>query len=438
MHEMEDFILKLAMRVEDEDENDKVWEMVDGVGVDKIGRILYKLVWMGRGFDVKLGEWLAQHIDNTHVIFKRIRQVIGTDGWRQDKMVLGGMRGGEMRGDGEGWLMVMHGVVKVWRDWEKVREGGGMEFEEDLGGLMRSVGGMVGRICEAIYRGERTVTRRGLHLLQDLIPFLNGPQRAVLVKGIQPLVNRTINDPTFSLFWEKWTSDGYCEFWGDDGGWDEEMCMGLDREGLRSLVDVVMSLLGMEVGEGLEVGVRELDKRLAVLLTVDDLPIRAYDLHADNDAALVTFMHKFTKLYQCGRTGLPTLTAVLKQFNPHHVFLWFLYKTGFDASVLLDLLIGNETIFLEFFIGFLRWTCDSGPALFVDATRWMDTKDDGEVSFGIVKTQHDKGEAERGVMRMMMELVERIEGIHRRRLFPFKPDALIRRLKMYMEVIERD
>lgn len=53
--------------------------------------------------------------------------------------------------------------------------------------------------------------------------------------------------------------------------------------------------------------------------------------------------------------GDDALRELSRQFSPHTMFLHFLHITGFDPTFLLDLLIGNETPFLAYFIEYVTY-----------------------------------------------------------------------------------
>ncbi|NXX93357.1 LINES protein, partial [Centropus bengalensis] len=75
--------------------------------------------------------------------------------------------------------------------------------------------------------------------------------------------------------------------------------------------------------------------------------------------------------------------------NPHCIFLFFLEKIAFDASVLLDFLISSETCFLEYLVRYLKLLGKDWHR-FVDVCNYFDTKHATIRSLAPVKPPHEE------------------------------------------------
>ncbi|XP_075569865.1 protein Lines homolog 1 [Pelecanus crispus] len=76
-------------------------------------------------------------------------------------------------------------------------------------------------------------------------------------------------------------------------------------------------------------------------------------------------------------------------YNPHCVFLFFLEKIAFDATVLLDFLISSETCFLEYLVRYLKLLRKDWHQ-FVDVCNHFDTKHNIFQSISSVEPPHQE------------------------------------------------
>ncbi|NXH76864.1 LINES protein, partial [Hydrobates tethys] len=76
-------------------------------------------------------------------------------------------------------------------------------------------------------------------------------------------------------------------------------------------------------------------------------------------------------------------------YNPHCIFLFFLEKIAFDATVLLDFLISSETCFLEYLVRYLKLLRKDWHQ-FVDVCNHFDTKHGTFQSISSVKPPHQE------------------------------------------------
>lgn len=70
--------------------------------------------------------------------------------------------------------------------------------------------------------------------------------------------------------------------------------------------------------------------------------------------------HAVLSLYVNNSSLRPWMDEI--EVTPHSMFLCFLERTGMDATILIDLLISNETDFLLFFVSYLKHIRSDWPA----------------------------------------------------------------------------
>ncbi|KAJ3110490.1 hypothetical protein HDU96_006542 [Phlyctochytrium bullatum] len=443
-----------------------------------------------------------------------------------------GGEGGEGRRATEvGFVVQMgHGVIKFRKKWV---EAGGEEVGEVVEGsplsrllrgfdaLLSAMARSVGKLCMLAHLGPSPVTRKALALVSDILthPPLWPLAAAPACEHLQPLVRRVVRflgAPGVDAWWTRVTSERYCEFVGGDGGnayeaddvdraWGVvdagEGVVGMEREVVRAVVGVVLEVLGGMVGGGggeVLQEARDLDACFEGLEMSDELILRSYDLHADNDDLLIAFMLKCLRLHQRIVTQeaasqalqLPHLARILgPAYSPHRHLLWFLAVTSYDADFVMDLLIGNETRFLEYLMAYLKHAFgggEEGPDAerrrreFVEGVKWVvrvsggrrgeeeDDEDDdiyeddedgensendqgdsalaadpGPVLEALLRksaasadTPDDACEMVASVETLFEELEQRISTLHARKLFPYNPGALLRRLREACGVLE--
>lgn len=110
------------------------------------------------------------------------------------------------------------------------------------------------------------------------------------------------------------------------------------------------------------------------------------------------------------------MSHLLSHFTSHDFFLRFLISTGFNHSILLDFIISNETNFLEFLLKYCKY-------LEQDISR-----------FSIICKKFDEKNSEmencaERVLGVFNNLIQLIQSLMEKNLFPYNATSLIKRLK---------
>ncbi|GBB83309.1 hypothetical protein RclHR1_10030004 [Rhizophagus clarus] len=158
--------------------------------------------------------------------------------------------------------------------------------------------------------------------------------------------------------------------------------------------------------------------------------------YTNNDSDLTSFMLNFVRLELTFREFKKKLinfdgeshiksvmecvslqmSHLLNHFTSHDFFLRFLISTGFNHSILLDFIISNETNFLEFLLKYCKY-------LEQDISR-----------FSIICKKFDEKHSEmencaERVLGVFNDLIQLIQSLMEKNLFPYNATSLIKRLK---------
>ena len=116
------------------------------------------------------------------------------------------------------------------------------------------------------------------------------------------------------------------------------------------------------------------------------------------------------------------MSHILNHYTSHDFFLRFLISTGFNHSILLDFIISNETIFLEFLLNYCKH-------LEQDISRFhiICKKFDG--------TNSEMENCEQQVLGVFINLIQSIQSLMEKNLFPYNATSLITRLKKVESLI---
>ncbi|KAI7867858.1 hypothetical protein BDF14DRAFT_635544 [Spinellus fusiger] len=135
------------------------------------------------------------------------------------------------------------------------------------------------------------------------------------------------------------------------------------------------------------------------------------------------YMNRIESEHQQRILGLLRECFELLDINPHNLFLYFLYKTGMSHEILVDLLMSDETEFLEFFVEYLRYI-EGRPNEFIRACKDMSSdseEEEEEVVSGI--------EAVSTIFRDLVTIIT-LET------FPYNATVLVRRLQTIIALLE--
>jgi hypothetical protein len=109
------------------------------------------------------------------------------------------------------------------------------------------------------------------------------------------------------------------------------------------------------------------------------------------------------------------MNHILNYFTSHDFFLRFLISTGFNHSILLDFIISNETIFLEFLLKYCKYLEQDVSRFFIICKKFDE------------KNSKMENCAER-VLGVFNNLIQSIQSLMERNLFPYNANSLIKRL----------
>ena len=111
------------------------------------------------------------------------------------------------------------------------------------------------------------------------------------------------------------------------------------------------------------------------------------------------------------------MNLILNHYTSHDFFLRFLISTGFNHSILLDLLISNETIFLEFLLNYCKYL-EQDISQFFNICKKFDEK--------ILEMN-----CAEQIWKVFNNLSQSIQSLMEKNLFPYNATALIIRLKKF-------
>ncbi|CAB4425348.1 unnamed protein product [Rhizophagus irregularis] len=110
------------------------------------------------------------------------------------------------------------------------------------------------------------------------------------------------------------------------------------------------------------------------------------------------------------------MNHILNHFTSHDFFLRFLISTGFNHSILLDFIISNETNFLEFLLKYCKYLEQDISQFFIICKKFD-------------KKNSEMENCAEQVLRVFNCLIQSIQSLMEKKLFPYNATSLIKRLK---------
>src|SRR3954452_21288444 len=110
------------------------------------------------------------------------------------------------------------------------------------------------------------------------------------------------------------------------------------------------------------------------------------------------------------------INHILNHYTSHDFFLRFLISTGFNHSILLDFLISNETIFLEFLLNYCKHL-EQDISQFLIICKKFDEKNSEMENCAEL------------VLVVFNNLAQSIQSLMEKNLFPYNATSLVMRLK---------
>lgn len=240
------------------------------------------------------------------------------------------------------------------------------------------------------------ITRRVIDILALLLRIHNSlllNNAAVLHETISSCLIIILESCTFldSSFWTKIDDDRYTEFVGSTIG------NGLvDRHILKGCIILYLKLENHMLTLS---SYATLHDALVVSLSdihEEELLDSILNLFLDNDSHLTLILSRSLEIYSNSSVKQLSLLP-----EPEKLFSRFICKTGYDSSLLLDLIL-SDIDFLEVFLKLLRFFCTLEKQL------------------------------ESGVISVLVDLRESVLSHHKRGLFPFNPSVLVERIQQLL------
>ncbi|KAI9497209.1 hypothetical protein BDB00DRAFT_868664 [Zychaea mexicana] len=304
------------------------------------------------------------------------------------------------------------------------------------------LGRHLNQICTLWLGTHIAVARRSLALAGAILRYHKHPDAiqttlTSLVTYIRALHQHMTRIQLYSLFEPERTEFFYSNSSGDNNDNDEDEQLTVDRECLKQATQIFFTAIAALADvtpnnspnyDTLKGCLQELVDYITFFCqeTEDILDI-LFELHGNNDEDAVNLQLDILNLYekltslssaQGNAQGLHNdIKHILDTagISPNRLFLFFCQRTGMDHSLLVDLLLSNETEFLLFFVQYLKYV-ERNPEIFVYACN------------DFVAEDHPKEEVTdmlRGVMAVLQS-----GG------FPYNPTYLINRLTNVLKLLE--
>lgn len=118
------------------------------------------------------------------------------------------------------------------------------------------------------------------------------------------------------------------------------------------------------------------------------------------------------------------LEFLTKYCSPHAIFLRFLKSVNFDHSILLDFLISNETIFLEFFLTYSKYLENNITEFHLQCKEFDNISNTNEIN-----NCYDR------VGELFVNLGKVIQNLMNNDLFPYNVIPLLNRIKAIEKIL---
>ncbi|KAJ3024524.1 UNVERIFIED_CONTAM: hypothetical protein HDU68_008039 [Siphonaria sp. JEL0065] len=304
--------------------------------------------------------------------------------------------------------------------------------------ICTAISSHIPQICNLLQGGTaNSQGRRKVLELCERISRRNPELIPSILDNIYPFIVTCIDSNTFHEL--LYTRGGLTEFWIDVS--PKAVLLPLDRQGFRHLLTIAFKSLEYVVSNPSRMKessqlLSRYDTLIAEVSCNDVLFDAIYTLISDNDQYLIESLLSLTKLTELLKSNdttkgnvmhrqAPTISRVIDTWTPLFVFSKFLETTGFDTSILVDLLMSSETKFLEFLLLFVKnWTSQIVENEFRD-----DEDDDNKVPKKRRKTESSK------VLQVLEELVDKLGDLNASGLFPYNPTPLLRRIRILLDKI---
>ncbi|CDH51618.1 predicted protein [Lichtheimia corymbifera JMRC:FSU:9682] len=269
------------------------------------------------------------------------------------------------------------------------------------------------------------VVRRSFELISRLLRSpIDKTEIAGVLERLLAWADRLNTHFTIDMFWECFETDR-TEFYHQPIIQHDDITM--DRECMKLAMQVfVASLCSLanynQVDPSILVALRRILERIhgwREYMSDEQLLEAVLELHGGNDEDAVnlqldvlTIDNKLRRADQAS-SFKQCFQELIQVVSPNRLFLWFCERTGMDYSLLVDLLLSNETEFLRFLVEYLKH---------------IEMDPDG---FIFTCKEFVEGSVEK-VMDMLSRLVLVLEAGG----FPYNPRHLINRLNYILALIQ--
>ncbi|KAI7874154.1 hypothetical protein K492DRAFT_211731 [Lichtheimia hyalospora FSU 10163] len=269
------------------------------------------------------------------------------------------------------------------------------------------------------------VVRRSFELVSRL---LRGPIDKIKIAGVLDRLlawsNRLDTHLTIDMFWECFETDK-TEFYHQPMIQQDDITV--DRECLKLAMQVfVGSLCSLanynQVDTSTLVALERILERIHAwrqYISDEQLLEAVLELHGSNDEDAVnlqldvlTIDNKVRRADQ-GSSFKQCFQELIQVVNPNRLFLWFCGRTGMDYSLLVDLLLSNETEFLRFLVEYLKHIEMDPNGFICTCKEFVD-----------------------GGVDQVMDMLSRLVLVLESGGFPYNPRHLINRLNYILALIQ--
>ncbi|KAI8341015.1 hypothetical protein BC941DRAFT_499646 [Chlamydoabsidia padenii] len=216
----------------------------------------------------------------------------------------------------------------------------------------------------------------------------------------------------------------------------------LDRECLNWLIQIIVASIHTVVRQQPdETLLLETTLQQAMASFTDSTPSTRFILEfisntcGSNDQVLIRLQLDILDIHLCldrhTRDRLSTSTSLfqlftplLYQINPHTMFIYFLYRTGMDHELVIDLLMSDETDMLLYLTRYLKLV-EQHPHAFIEAVDQV-----------LMDTNSNDDDEDDGI-HTVMGLLYQVWVVIRSDLFPYNASVLARRIDSVLECLKQ-
>ncbi|RIA96306.1 hypothetical protein C1645_395547 [Glomus cerebriforme] len=350
-------------------------------------------------------------------------------------------------------LAVILDIKKLEAD--KIEDALSSHLKQAFQSILRKVDSKIELICGLLCCRHLSAVRKVLAILHYTVKSTNNIDMIFMIlTGIRDYTERILSSSDIQKLIDSMLDNNHTEFFDDKAVSDVTINIECLKELINIYMEVYISLMRLYMEENENFCYRiSTDIKLRILNDIltfthgllqqnEDSVEYIFNWYMNNDSDLASFMLNLVRLeltfrefekklinfddesqeksmneqksiMECISTQM---THILNYYTSHDFFLRFLISTGFNYSILLDFLISNETIFLEFLLDYCKHL-EQNISQFLIICKKFDEK-----------ISEMENCAER-VLVVFNNLTRSIQSLMDKNLFPYNATSLIKRLK---------